>query len=128
MGMVGIRKIFGLLRANRLTSGRINRQEYVGRLIMIVAITIIVLYSIPIVNAFAAEAGLQLARLWILVSPFAIVAQGIKRLHDLDRPGTHYIFVLVPVYGSVVGAELLLRKGTAGANRFGEDPLACRAS
>jgi len=48
---------------------------------------------------------------------------GIKRLHDLDRPGTHYWLLLIPFYGLYIGVVMLLEKGTTGSNRFGEDRL-----
>lgn len=50
------------------------------------------------------------------------LAVGIRRLHDIDRTGWWVLIVL-----TVVGIILLIvwdcMKGTAGANRFGPDPL-----
>jgi uncharacterized membrane protein YhaH (DUF805 family) len=44
-----------------------------------------------------------------------MIYQGVKRMHDVDKSGW---FILVPIYNLV----LLLTDGTAGPNRFGDDP------
>jgi uncharacterized membrane protein YhaH (DUF805 family) len=54
-----------------------------------------------------------------IVQTFNIV----KRLHDLGKPGVRYWLLLVPFYNLYLSWVLLLRKGTDGANRYGEDPL-----
>jgi len=50
--------------------------------------------------------------------------QVVKRLHDLDRPGTHYWLSLIPIYNIYFGLLLLFKKGTEGENQYGPDPLA----
>lgn len=47
----------------------------------------------------------------------------VRRLHDLDRPGTHWWLALVPIYNLYLGILLTFKKGTTGANRYGPDPL-----
>ena len=47
----------------------------------------------------------------------------IQRLHDLDRPGSHWFLLLIPFYNLYLGLLLYFKKGTVGPNRFGEDPL-----
>jgi uncharacterized membrane protein YhaH (DUF805 family) len=49
--------------------------------------------------------------------------QAVKRLHDLDRPGSHYWLFLLPFYNIYLGWVLLFKKGTAGNNIYGPDPL-----
>ena len=48
----------------------------------------------------------------------------VKRLHDLDRPGTHYWYLLIPFYNIYLGLLLLFKRGTSGCNQYGDDPLA----
>lgn len=48
----------------------------------------------------------------------------IQRLHDLNRPGSHWFLLLIPFYNIYLGLLLSFKKGTVGPNRFGEDPLA----
>jgi len=49
--------------------------------------------------------------------------QVVRRLHDLDRPGTDLFLLLVPFYNLYLMAVFLLKKGTPGPNRYGDDPL-----
>ena len=48
----------------------------------------------------------------------------VRRFHDLDRSGLYAFGLLVPLYNLYLGIILLFKKGTAGENRFGSDPLA----
>ena len=52
-----------------------------------------------------------------------VAFQAVKRLHDLDRPGTHYWLLMVPFYNIYLSFVLLFKLGSAGTNRFGADPL-----
>lgn len=55
-----------------------------------------------------------------LVAGFAIT---VKRLHDLGRPGWHWLLLLIPIYNFYLTLVLLFRRGTFGANAYGPDPL-----
>lgn len=63
-----------------------------------------------------------------LAGAVVIAFQGVRRLHDLDRPGTHYWLLLVPFYNIYLGLLLLFKKGTEGPNRYGEDPLVAQSA
>jgi len=52
------------------------------------------------------------------------VFAAVRRLHDLDRPGLDYFFLLIPIVNIFHGFELYLKKGTDGPNKYGDDPLA----
>lgn len=52
-----------------------------------------------------------------------VAFQAVKRLHDLDRPGTHYWLLLIPLYNIYFGFVLLFKEGTKGQNQYGPDPL-----
>jgi uncharacterized membrane protein YhaH (DUF805 family) len=75
-------------------------------------------------GAISLLAGFSVAIAGGVVSAFAIV----KRFHDLDRPGRAYWLLLVPFYNIYLMFVLLFRRGTAGANRYGPDPLAYKSS
>ena len=47
----------------------------------------------------------------------------VQRLHDIDRAGTHWFLLLIPIYNIYLGLLLLFQKGTDGPNDFGLDPL-----
>lgn len=65
---------------------------------------------LPMVGVFVAT----------LVAGFAIT---VKRLHDLGRPGWHWLLLLIPLYNFYLTLVLLFRRGTFGANAYGPDPL-----
>lgn len=51
------------------------------------------------------------------------VAVSIRRLHDVDRSGWWTLILIIPFAGFAVLLYWLCRRGTAGDNRFGPDPL-----
>lgn len=59
------------------------------------------------------ELGLFLPSLGVIV----------RRLHDLDKSGWWYFFVIVPLVGPIMMLVWLCKRGTNGGNRFGNDPL-----
>lgn len=67
-------------------------------------------------------AGL-LGNIWSLVIFLPTLAAGVRRLHDTDRSGWWLLLMFLPVIGAIVLIVFLAQKGTAGANRFGPDPL-----
>jgi uncharacterized membrane protein YhaH (DUF805 family) len=47
-----------------------------------------------------------------------------KRYHDLNRSAKWLLLLLIPLLGVLwVAAELAFRRGTAGENAYGADPL-----
>jgi len=67
----------------------------------------------------------------LLLYPFyfwALGALGTKRLHDRGKSPLWFVALLVPVLGVLWALiELGLRRGSAGENRYGVDPLEVRA-
>lgn len=49
------------------------------------------------------------------------IAVTVRRLHDLDRPGSHWFLMIVPIYNIYLNLVLLLKAGTVGPNNYGED-------
>ncbi|RZB37133.1 MAG: hypothetical protein SRB2_01402 [Desulfobacteraceae bacterium Eth-SRB2] len=45
--------------------------------------------------------------------------QSIKRLHDLDRPGSHLLLSLIPIYNIYFNLVLLFKEGTRDVNQYG---------
>jgi uncharacterized membrane protein YhaH (DUF805 family) len=52
------------------------------------------------------------------------IAVTVRRLHDTDYSGWWLLLGLVPLFGAIILLMWLINAGTAGANRFGPDPLA----
>jgi uncharacterized membrane protein YhaH (DUF805 family) len=69
-------------------------------------------------------AGGPLSILWALANLLPGLAVTVRRLHDLDKSGWWLLIAFVPLIGAIVLLVWFLSRGTVGANRFGEDPLA----
>ena len=50
------------------------------------------------------------------------IAQGVKRLHDVDKSGWLLLLGLIPLVNIVLGLYMLFADGTVGPNRYGADP------
>jgi len=67
-----------------------------------------------------------LSILWTLGLLIPGIAVSIRRMHDLDKSGWWILIPLVPIVGIILYIYWAAQRGTAGANRFGPDPLAGR--
>ena len=101
--------------------GRLNRARYLsmaGMTALLVGMT----YSMTIEQPDRGELVFGMLVAWALCVPISIMAS-VRRLHDLNRPGAHYFLLFVPIYNIYLGCRLLFEKGSAGTNRYGDDPL-----
>jgi uncharacterized membrane protein YhaH (DUF805 family) len=101
-------------------SGRARRAEYWWFVLATVLVSI-VLGVIDAVIGFG-EFGL-LSNIWSLAVFLPSIAAGARRLHDTDRSAWWLLIMLLPLIGWIVLIVFFAQKGTAGANRFGPDPL-----
>jgi uncharacterized membrane protein YhaH (DUF805 family) len=51
-----------------------------------------------------------------------MLAAGVRRLHDTDRSGWWLLIGFVPLIGAIVLLVFFVSGGTAGPNRFGDNP------
>ncbi len=101
--------------------GRVNRLKYF--LVSLVLGVIAWILSFIIMMA-------EVPALWAIYAIYAIIATiieiciAVQRLHDIERSGLHYLLLLIPFYNIYLSLVMLFKKGTEGANEYGEDPLA----
>jgi uncharacterized membrane protein YhaH (DUF805 family) len=55
------------------------------------------------------------------------IAVGVRRLHDLDRSGWWLLLTFIPLVGAIILIIWFCGRGTAGANRFGPEPVGAPA-
>ena len=105
-------------------SGRAQRQEF-----WLYVLAYLILYLIALAVDFSAgtfdlemELGLftGLLGLALLIPGLGVT---VRRLHDTNRTGWWILISFVPLIGVIVMLVFCCLKGTAGENRFGEDPL-----
>lgn len=110
--------------------GRIRRIEYFLSSIISGVITGVV-YSVCLVSLFVSVGtGSVGGSAFSVILGFAALiaavwfglAQGVKRLHDLDKSGWLILIFLIPIVGAIFGLYMLFADGTVGPNQYGLDP------
>ena len=133
-------------------NGRLNRKPFFMQVMMLAAMSIfLILYIItvePSLKADPVNFGTNVRRyviFWVVYIPLIIsgISLGVRRLHDMNLSGwwmllsigsffggTDYgsasVNLMVTILGIIAqmfSIVLLLRRGTRGPNRFGEDPI-----
>jgi uncharacterized membrane protein YhaH (DUF805 family) len=61
--------------------------------------------------------------IWALATLLPMLSVMARRLHDLSRTGWWILLIFVPIIGWIILLVWHCTRGTAGPNRFGEDPL-----
>lgn len=95
--------------------GRAVRSEY-WFFILFIMLASTVLTILDVITGIGV-----LSLIFSLVTLIPVIAVSVRRLHDTDRSGWWYLLFLVPLVGAIVLIIWFCTKGTAGANRFGDD-------
>ena len=109
------------------TKGRLTRTEFLLQkfILFLLFITIILTMSL-LTNGNKDSSASALGSLLILFGfGFYVVCDIIittKRFHDLNKSGTSYLLLLIPIYNIILSLKLLFERGTSGTNNYGEDP------
>jgi len=116
------------------SEGRLDRQGYLLRFVLINVAAGIVGFLLGLALAFGANStsnsvntnGFDVQQMVLLIfvigslaGSWLIIVQAVKRLHDLGRPGTHAWFLFVPLYNIYFSLMLFLKKGVEGPNVYG---------
>jgi len=109
--------------------GRLNRARYVVRCVAIGVLAEMAAFLSGLLLGVSLGEGAEpvaaiLGALIGLAGTVVMAFEVVKRLHDLDQPGTHYWYLLIPFYNIYLGLLLLFKRGTSGRNQYGDDPLA----
>ena len=81
-----------------------------------------ILIQIGIEFAFFPGYSEKIPGIYGLAVTIPTIAVTARRLHDLDKSGWWWLLNLVPVIGGIVLLVWIVKSGTEGPNRFGEDP------
>ena len=104
-------------------SGRASRSEYwwFYLLIIIAYVVAMIVDSVIGTDQALGPYGIVMAML-MLALLIPSLAAGVRRLHDTERSGWWLLIVLIPLIGVIVLLVFFVSGGTAGANKYGEDP------
>lgn len=111
-------------------SDRASRSEYWWFALFNFAVSIIIMLveggGYSSVGDGAASIGYNpgpVGIVWSLINLIPGIAVSVRRLHDLDKSGWWLLISLIPLIGLIVLLVWFASRGTAGGNRFGDDPL-----
>lgn len=106
-----------VLKKYAVFSGRASRAEYwnffLFSFLIGAVLALVEAFTIGI-SADGQSFFVSIYQLLVLIPTLAVTA---RRMHDVDKSGW---FMFIPIYNII----LSLTPGTAGANRFGNDPYA----
>ena len=107
--------------------GRYNRAKYFWTILAINVVTFGISFTIGYAIGASGGDTTTAGVVGFIVGIGASVVcalQVVKRLHDLNRPGTHYWLAYIPIYNIYFSLLILFKRGTDGENQYGLDPLA----
>ena len=105
-------------------SGRARRSEFWYAVLFTTLVSAVIGLVFPgsvmVVNDFAIQQASLPSNLWQLAIFVPSLALSVRRLHDVGRKGTYYLFVLLPIIGWILLLIQFLKDSQPGANAFGE--------
>ena len=110
--------------------GRIRRIEYflsgiVGGIVTWIAMLLGVgtfIFGASSGSAGGSVFGLLIGLAALIASVWFSLAQGVKRLHDLNKSGWLILLMFIPIVNAIFGLYMLFADGTVGPNQYGADP------
>jgi uncharacterized membrane protein YhaH (DUF805 family) len=76
--------------------------------------------TVMVVNDIPIQQSSLPSNLWQLAIFVPSLALSWRRLHDVGRKGTYYLFILIPIVGWIMLLVQFLKDSQPGANAFGE--------
>ena len=110
---------FDVLKKYAVFTGRARRKEYWIFFLCNVVVGVVLSILDRVLGT-----GKLLNSLYSLAVFLPGLGVAVRRLHDTNRSGWWFLFVLVPLVGPIILLVWLCLPGTAGSNQYGEDPLA----
>ncbi len=115
--MVAVKSVFGKYATFQ---GRACRSEYWYFYLFDVIVFLIA--GIVDLAIFGYDVNV-VSSIWALATFIPAIAVAVRRLHDIDRTGWWLLLHFVPLIGLIILLVWFCTRGTAGPNRFGENPL-----
>ena len=105
-------------------SGRARRSEFWYAVLFTTLVSVVIGLVFPgtvmVLNDIPIQQSTLPSNLWQLAIFVPSIALSVRRLHDVGRKGTYYLFVLLPLIGWILLLIQFLKDSQPGANAFGE--------
>ena len=105
-------------------SGRARRSEFwyavLFTTLVSIAISIVWPSTTVVLDGMSFQQSSLPSNLWQLAILVPSIALSVRRLHDVGRKGTYYLFVLLPIVGWILLFIQFVKDSEPVANAFGE--------
>ena len=105
-------------------SGRARRSEFWFAVLFTTLVSIAIGTIWPgttlVVNEMSIQQSSLPSNLWQLAILVPSLALSWRRLHDVGRKGTYYLFILIPIVGWIMLFIQFVKDSQPGSNAFGE--------
>ncbi len=103
--------------------GRSSRKEYVVKLLLTTIVFFIGGYTVDSVSSIGIFDSVYLCSLLfcMIIMLFQYFPLAVRRFHDINSSGWYVLLTFAP-FGQLVILWLMFKKGTSGANKYGEEP------
>ena len=105
-------------------SGRARRSEFWFAVLFttLVSIVISIIAPGPMMefNGVMVQQQSMLSNLWSLATLIPSLSLTWRRLHDVNKSGNYFFFVLIPIVGAILLFIQLVKDSAPGANAYGE--------
>lgn len=104
-------------------NGRVSRAAYFLAGLLLAVVQGFLLYRFVQVEQGSPASQLWASAFWVAVavSVWSNMALGVKRLHDLNRPGVLALSLFVPVISIIAFLVLCFFPGVPGPNQYGRN-------
>jgi uncharacterized membrane protein YhaH (DUF805 family) len=105
-------------------SGRARRGEFwfavLFTTLVSIAISIVWPSTTVVLDGMSFQQSSLPSNLWQLAILVPSIALSVRRLHDVGRKGTYYLFILIPIVGWIMLFIQFVKDSQPGPNAFGE--------
>lgn len=110
------------------TEGRLNRRDHFKYQTIWIALIVLATLSSGLLMDFLtgvpdSELGKSIGGFLCMIGLIGFCTILARRMHDLNMSGYFGLLIFVPVIGTFFLIYLFVGAGTAGANKYGEEPL-----
>ncbi len=102
--------------------GRVNRAAFFLGVLLLAVFQLFLVYRLMLVEPNSAAGQFWAAAFWLSV-PVAVwsnVALGVKRLHDMGKPGIWAVTLFIPVVSIAAFLIICVFPGDPGPNQYGQ--------
>ena len=107
-------------------TGRARRAEYwyfaLFNFLMMVPFYILAMVGMLNENTVFSTLGMAVYGMMVLATLIPTLGVTVRRLHDINKSGWTYLFILIPLIGPILILVWLFTEGNRFINNYGSDP------